>query len=121
MGIGKKWPLVALGRWSPYAVVLDRKLRREESKVAVVGRWSPCKGGRLSRFDCMKINAKDLNEIHTLNHIHLLVHLGLVVNKYNNFSVDRYEILPFCLACISGKRHLGRIFIIRLLSRTWLG
>ena len=48
----KKWSLVALNRWSSYAVTMVRGFAGADSALIVLDEWSPYRGGRLSRFDC---------------------------------------------------------------------
>ena len=46
------WSLIALGRWSSYAVKIVWKLAWADSTLVVLDEWLSYRGGRISRFDC---------------------------------------------------------------------
>ena len=51
-GEQKKWPLVALDRWSSYTVTIAWELAWMDSVLVVLVKCSSYRGGRISKFDC---------------------------------------------------------------------
>ena len=51
-GDKKKCSLVALSRWSSYAVTTAWELAWMDSALVILGEWSTYRGGRMTRFDC---------------------------------------------------------------------
>ena len=51
----KKWLLVALDRWSSYAIKTVWEFTRADSALVVLVKWSSYRGGRLYRLDCNRI------------------------------------------------------------------
>ena len=49
----KKWSLVALGKWSSYAVTVVWELAWADSALVVLDEWLSYIGGRISRFNCI--------------------------------------------------------------------
>ena len=49
----KKWSLVALDRLLSYTVMIVWELAWVDSALVVLNNWSPYRGGRISRFDCI--------------------------------------------------------------------
>ena len=52
-GRWKKLLLVALDRWSSYAVMIVWEFAWLDLALVVLDDWSSCRGGRLNRFDCI--------------------------------------------------------------------
>ena len=52
IGEQKKWPLVALDRWSSYTVTIAWELAWMDSVLVVLVKCSSYRGGRISKFDC---------------------------------------------------------------------
>ena len=54
LGDKKKWSLVALVRWSSYAVMIVWEFAWADSALVNLGEWSSYRGGRLNRFDVLE-------------------------------------------------------------------
>ena len=52
----KKQSLIALDRWSSYTVMIVWELAWVDSALVILDQWSFYRGGRLNRFDCIKIS-----------------------------------------------------------------
>ena len=48
----KKWSLVVLDSWSSYTVTVVWELAWADAALVILDKWFPCRGGRISRFDC---------------------------------------------------------------------
>ena len=48
----KKWSLVALDRWSSYAVTIVWEFAWADSALFILDEWLSYRGARLNRFDC---------------------------------------------------------------------
>ena len=65
----KKWLLVALDKWSSYAVTIVWELAWVASALVVLDQGSSYRAGRLSRFDCTNILHVDSLTINIPCHI----------------------------------------------------
>ena len=52
LGEKNKWSLVALDRWSSYAVTIVWEFAWADSALIILDEWSFYRGGHLNRFDC---------------------------------------------------------------------
>ena len=52
LGEKNKWSLLALDRWSSYAVTIVWEFAWADSALIILDEWSFYRGGHLNRFDC---------------------------------------------------------------------
>ena len=62
-GEKKKWPLVALDRWSSYTVPIVWEFAWADSTLVVLDEWSSYRGGRLNRFDSILYYSKQIKRL----------------------------------------------------------